>query len=140
MKHHKAVWKIRLNVLSDSSIFIRLPFVRPLPLPVSFGRQLVSNRLIKPIISDKVLSPFQRTLKYLSTLWRHRTHSKSQQNRMDRHGLCPITNLRTVKIESKSQQHSEIIQVTIAYNKSKNSKNRKQITTDGAFICFSSPL
>ena len=44
--------------------FIFLLSVRPPSLPVFFGRQLVSCRLIKSIISNKVMLPFQRT--YLS--------------------------------------------------------------------------
>ena len=56
-QHLKAVWKQLLKVLSDSPILYSQSFVSP----PRFLAWLVSKSLIKPIISNKVMLPFQRT-------------------------------------------------------------------------------
>ena len=56
-QHLKAVWKQLLKVLSDSPILYSQSFVSP----PHFLAWLVSESFIKPIISNKVMLPFQRT-------------------------------------------------------------------------------
>ena len=56
-QHLKAVWKQLLKVLSDSPVLYSKSFVSP----PHFLAWLVSESFIKPIISNKVMLPFQRT-------------------------------------------------------------------------------
>ena len=60
-KRHKAVWKIRLNIFSDSPILYSSSLCETSVLALFLRGTARCWRTVKPIISNKVLLPFQRT-------------------------------------------------------------------------------
>jgi hypothetical protein len=64
-----AVWQIRLNIFADSSILNASSFCEASDFALFYSGSARFRINIKPIISDKVVLPFQRTIRYLCILW-----------------------------------------------------------------------